>query len=171
MSPDLPIVGRARAWPERIAIGDEAGTCTYGNLLSASERGAALVLSGGNDLGGARVAFMVEPSYRYAIAQWSIWRAGGVAVPLSLTNPAPELEYVLETTTPEVVVYSDRYADLLAPLAEARGISHLHADDLNAEPTVLPAVDPGRKATILFTSGTTGRPKGVAFPETPWGRR
>jgi malonyl-CoA/methylmalonyl-CoA synthetase len=68
---------------------------------------------------------------------------------------------VLDTTTPEVVVYSSRYADLLSSLAEARGIPHLHVDDLDAEPTALPTVDPGRRSMILFTSGTTGRPKGV----------
>jgi malonyl-CoA/methylmalonyl-CoA synthetase len=161
MSPDLPLVARARTWPERVAIGDETGSYTYSDLLSASEQSAARILSGRDDLAEARVAFMVEPSYRYVVTQWSIWRAGGVVVPLSLTHPAPELEYVLDATTPEVVIYSARFADLLAPLAEARGINHLHADDLDAEPALLPVVDAGREAMILFTSGTTGRPKGV----------
>jgi malonyl-CoA/methylmalonyl-CoA synthetase len=71
------------------------------------------------------------------------------------------LEYVLDTTAPNTVVYSSGYAELLAPLAEVRGIPHLHVDDLDAQPTRLPAIDPGRGAMILFTSGTTGRPKGV----------
>jgi malonyl-CoA/methylmalonyl-CoA synthetase len=71
------------------------------------------------------------------------------------------LEYVLDTTAPNTVVYSSGYAEALAPLAEVRGIPHLHVDDLDAEPTQLPAIDPGRGAMILFTSGTTGRPKGV----------
>ncbi|HUF15380.1 MAG TPA: acyl-CoA synthetase [Acidimicrobiia bacterium] len=161
MRPDLPFVDRARGWLDRMAIEDDEGIFTYFDLLASSERGAARLLSGREDLVEARVAFMVEPSYQYVVVQWSTWRAGGVAVPLSLTHPAPELEYVLDTTTPEVVVYSSRYAELLAPLAEVRGIRHLLVDDLDADPTGLPAVDPGRRAMILFTSGTTGRPKGV----------
>jgi malonyl-CoA/methylmalonyl-CoA synthetase len=161
MRPDLPLVDRARRQPERVALADDEGFYTYAELLAASERAAAGLLAGREDLGEARVVFMVEPSYRYVLVQWSTWRAGGVAVPLCLTHPAPELEYVLETTAPEVVVYSARYAEILAPLAEARGIRHLLVDDLDAAPTGLPLIDPGRRAMILFTSGTTGRPKGV----------
>lgn len=104
---------------------------------------------------------MIEPSYSHVVTQWSIWRAGGVAVPLCLTHPAPELEYVLDTTTPEVAIYSPAYRDILAPLAEARGVRHFQIDDLRAEPTTLPDVGAERRAMILFTSGTTGRPKGV----------
>jgi malonyl-CoA/methylmalonyl-CoA synthetase len=106
---------------------------------------------------------MVQPSYRYVRIQWAIWRAGGAAVPLCLTHPAPELEYVLDTTTPTMVVSSPRFAEILRPLAEAREIEFLLDDEVDAEPVPLPRVEASRRAMILFTSGTTGRPKGVVI--------
>jgi malonyl-CoA/methylmalonyl-CoA synthetase len=161
MRSDLPLIARAHHWADRTAIGDDRGALTYADLAEASERGASRLLAGRDDLEEARVAFMVEPSYRYVLAQWSVWRAGGIAIPLCLTHPAPELEYVLDTTTPEVVIHSPRYTDLIGPLAASRGVPHISVDDFDAEPVRLPAVDPTRRAMILFTSGTTGRPKGV----------
>jgi len=157
----IPLVTRARSWLSSVAAADSSGVYTYRDLLAGSERGAARLLSGRHDLEEARVAFMVEPSFQNVMAQWSVWRAGAIAVPLCITHPAPELEYVLDTTTPEIVIHSPRYADLIAPLAESRGIPHVSAEDLDGEPTTLPETDPGRRAMILFTSGTTGRPKGV----------
>jgi len=157
----LSLIRRSHDWPDRIAVGDEDGTHSYDRLLSGSGRGAARLLEDTADLDQARVAFMIEPSYRYVRTQWSIWRAGGVAVPLCVTHPAPELEYVLDTTRPAVAVSSRRFAEILRPLAETRGIEFLLADEIDAEPVPLPTVDPARRAMILFTSGTTGRPKGV----------
>ncbi len=161
MSESLGLVDRAGRWTERIAVGDEDGTHTYGDLLAGSGRGAARLLSGNRDLARARVAFMIEPSYGYVRTQWSIWRAGGIAVPLCLTHPAPELEHVLDTTSPRVAVATPRYADLLRPLAEARGVEFLLEAELDADAVDLPVVAGSRPAMILFTSGTTGRPKGV----------
>jgi malonyl-CoA/methylmalonyl-CoA synthetase len=161
MSESISLIDSARAWPERIALADEDGTYTYSDLLSGSDRAAARLLDGKADLSEARIVFMVEPSFEYVRAQWAIWRAGGVAVPLCLTHPAPELEYVLDTTSPHIAIASPAYADLLRPLAEARGIEFLLVDALEAAPVPMPRVDVDRRAMILFTSGTTGRPKGV----------
>ena len=157
----LSLVERAGAWPERIAISDQDGDHTYSDLLYESERGAARLHDAKEDLNEARIAFMVEPSFEYVRIQWAIWRAGGVAVPLCLTHPAPELEHVLDTTSPLLATASAGYADLLRPLAEARGIEFLLVDEVDADPRPLPRVDAHRRAMILFTSGTTGRPKGV----------
>ena len=161
MSESITLIDRARAWPERVAISDQAGAHTCSDLLSRSERGTARLLDDKTDLDEARIVFMVEPSFEYVRIQWAIWRAGGVAVPLCLSHPAPELEYVLDTTNPVVAIASSRYADLLRPLAEAKEIEFLTVDEVDADPVPMPQVDSERRAMILFTSGTTGRPKGV----------
>jgi malonyl-CoA/methylmalonyl-CoA synthetase len=163
MGSTIPLIERALAYSNRTAVRDDAGSYTYAELVADSQSGASRLLEGTTDLNEDRVAFMVESSYDYVRVQWSIWRAGGIAVPLCLTHPAPELEYVLDTTRPALAVASPAYAGLLAPLARGRDIDFLLVEDVVGEPAAMPDVAPGRGAMILFTSGTTGRPKGVVI--------
>ncbi|MFZ5824711.1 MAG: acyl-CoA synthetase [Bacillota bacterium] len=169
MQAGLPLFTRAAGHPERPAITAPEGRFTYGDLLSASAIIAARLLDGARDLAEARVAFLVPPSFAYVAAQWGIWRAGGVAVPLAVSHPPGELAYVLDDTSAAVVIAHPELADRVRPLAEERGLSLLLTTELlasgppgpGAEAPLLPHLTPDRRAMILYTSGTTSRPKGV----------
>lgn len=158
----LELVARAHEYRDRIAIADAAGEHTYADLLAASARVASGLLGSLADLAEARIAFMTPADFSYAATQWGIWRAGGIAVPLCTQHPRPELEYVINDADATIVVAHPEHEETLRPVAEAAGRRLvLTTDALAAAPTRLPDIAESRRAMILYTSGTTGRPKGV----------
>jgi malonyl-CoA/methylmalonyl-CoA synthetase len=155
---------RATDWSARLAATGTGGAATYGDLLAASTRGAGALLNGATDLGGAPVVFLVAAGWPYVATQWAIWRAGGMAVPLSASQAPGEWDYILEDTGAKVVVTDDACAAALEPLAAARGARLVRVSAVvegAAAPVDLPTLDPARPAMMLYTSGTTSRPKGV----------
>jgi len=160
--PEPPIVAQARENAERTAIVAPEGTFTYADLLDASERVASALLEGRADLDEARVAFLAPPGWAYVAVQWGVWRAGGIAVPLAVSHPAAELEYVVGDADAEIVVAHPDFAEVLRPIAERSRRRFLSADEaLSGDAGRLPRVAEERGAMIVYTSGTTGKPKGV----------
>jgi malonyl-CoA/methylmalonyl-CoA synthetase len=166
----ITLIDRAEEHAARVAIVDAAGEYTYDDLLRASEAVARALLAGRADLGEGRIAFMVAAGFDYVAVLLGIWRAGGIAVPLSPSHPGPELEYVLDDTRAEAVV-ADIGAEMrLRPLATARDMWFVKSADaiegldegstLHPLPSTLD-IGEARRAMILYTSGTTSRPKGV----------
>ncbi len=159
----LALVTRAEGHDDRIAIVAPEGIFTYRDLLATSGAVATRLLAGRDDLEEARVCFLVPPGWDYAAVQWGIWRAGGVAVPLATSHPPAELAYVLDDADPIRVVAHPSLLDRVAEVAAERRLTVLRTPALlDAGPTaVLPDVAAARRAMMLYTSGTTGRPKGV----------
>ena len=158
-----PPISRAQRHAGRMAIIDSSRTYTYDALLGGSSGVAATLLDGREDLGEARVAFLITPSYSWVAVLWGVWLAGGIAVPLPLAAPAAELEYILEDTQAAVIICDEEHEGVVRLLAAKRDLRAYSCSELlsHAEAQNLPAISPDRRAMILYTSGTTSRPKGV----------
>src|SRR5271169_5670002 len=89
------VFAHALRYGGRTAVVDGQGAFSYDDLLNASSRVAAALLAGRGDLQEERVAFLVTPGFPWVAAQWGIWQAGGVAVPLPLNFTRSELEYFI----------------------------------------------------------------------------
>ena len=160
--PELEQVRRAQSFGARVAVTSNGHDHSYDSLLSVSEGIAASLLDGSADLGEERVAFLIPASFEYAAVQWGIWRAGGVAVPLSLSASDPELEHVITDAQVDRIIVPEDSVEKLRPLCDRLSKPLLTVEQISSGQSVpLPELDPQRRAMILYTSGTTSKPKGV----------
>ncbi|OAA81029.1 2-succinylbenzoate-CoA ligase [Akanthomyces lecanii RCEF 1005] len=178
--PRLPIL-------EAVAAHDPASTAvihalsgrrfTYGELLGdvarARERLREAVGGKEKSLTGERVAFLIENSYDYVVMLLAIMAARAIAVPLSPPFPAPELQYILDQSAASVLVASPKFAakarEVLATDLQRKPVyfelpKHT-GRAANKETVSLADEDLSGAGLMLYTSGTTNRPKGVLLPE------
>ena len=166
-----PLFHPPAEWSGRIAVLSSGATHTYGELEKRSHARAQHLLAEAAvpDLDGARVGFLMEPGFEYVVTQWAVWRAGGIAVPLCPDHPARELEYVVDDSDCSSLIGVGETGRRIEGAARERGIPFHDVDDASEDSAALgvpdslpvPSITVDRPAMILYTSGTTGRPKGV----------
>lgn len=164
----------AQSHPERIAAIDAHGETTYRDLNDAINQCGHLF----EDLGvekGSPVVLCMENRTEYLIAWFALFRLGVPAVHASYRSTAREMEYVLTHSGARIVVVSERTRDAAHAAIEtlAGDFSVLDADPctqglhlaeaLRDQPTrfVDPAPGTPSSTNVVYTSGTTGQPKGA----------
>ncbi len=159
----IKLFDRARTHGTAIALKDGNQTLSYDQLLMHSKTIALSLLGRLQDCEEERIAFFMPGSFAYASTMLGIWRAGGIALPLNIESVRNELEYVLTNAGVTRVVATKEMSTKIQPLCKDLGIELLLFEQLVAVKSTnqLPVLDTQRRAMILYTSGTTNKPKGV----------
>ncbi|MFD7320266.1 long-chain fatty acid--CoA ligase [Streptomyces sp. NPDC059875] len=152
----------ARLFPDRIAVVEGAARVTYGELWGEALRCAAGLRAAGVKPGD-RVAVLLPNTTEFLRVYYGALAAGATVVPVHALLVAEEVRYVLEHSGAVAIVSGGP----LWPVAEeaaarATGVHALQGAPSAAEPLRAPEpAEPSDTAVILYTSGTTGRPKGA----------
>jgi len=146
----------------RTALVDGNQVVSYGELNQRINRFATGLLGDKDDLQEERIAFFIPASLDYVTAMHGIWRAGGIAVPLNVASAVKELDHYLRNARVTRMIANGKYRESLRDLCDELNIELLSVNEVMAdEAGTLPEITPSRRAMMLFTSGTTNKPKGV----------
>ena len=158
----IQLIENAKLFPDSVAVVSDNKEYTYQTLLDFAHHIAGLLLEKSTDLKEVRVAFLITPGFEYVAIQWGIWLAGGIAVPLCNLHPLDAMQYVIDDADASILIVGSAYEKQLFPLTVKKHLRFLKlADFKNAPSPTLPNISPDRRAMILYTSGTTSKPKGV----------
>ncbi|KAL2261375.1 hypothetical protein VTK26DRAFT_4289 [Humicola hyalothermophila] len=176
--PRLPVFEAiARHDPDSIAVihSNSGRQFRYGELLGdvCKTRNRLLETAGRGDIDGERIAFLVENSYDYVVTLLAILAAKSIAVPLSPAFPAPELQYILNHSEALMLLSSAKFAQKAQEVLRTEldvEPAYLALDKFQGggtyEKVTLEKSGPGSAGMMLYTSGTTNRPKGVLLPQS-----
>jgi crotonobetaine/carnitine-CoA ligase len=169
----------ASLWPDKTALETHSATLTYAQLAQRSYEVAGGLAALGITRGGA-VAIMLPNCVEHVLTWFGASCLGAAEVPINTALPPEQVGYIIEHSEAEVIVLESQYIEHLS--AAASELSRLRVvvvvgdmpepgklefevkafAELSAHPAVEPShVGPGDVLGVMYTSGTTGHPKGV----------
>jgi len=163
-----------------IIMGLSGDTVTYGQLEERSGRFAGALRSLGLGVGD-HIAILMENNRQYLEIAWAAQRSGLYYTAINTHLRAGEVQYILDDCGAVALIASEAMADLIAGLDLSRIGIRISAlgdlsgfesyDDVVANAAPIPMDDECEGREMLYSSGTTGRPKGVRkqLPGTPLG--
>ena len=155
--------------PSKLALKSEDSRLTYAELDIQARRFASELIACGVHRGD-RIALHMRNGTEIAIAYFGCFYAGAIAVPISTRLKTPEIEYMIEHSGSSVLVAQSTPAEDLEKawsrfpnlrLVLSNGLERDVCSHSATRSATLPTVRADDPAIILYTSGSTARPKGV----------
>ncbi|HEX4221808.1 MAG TPA: amino acid adenylation domain-containing protein, partial [Pseudonocardiaceae bacterium] len=160
--PELVQAQVAKA-PDNIAVSCQGSELTYGELNSAANRLARLLIARG--AGPERVVALAVPRSVELVVVWlAVLKSGAAYLPVDANYPAERIKFMLADAKPMLLVTTSDIADTFPGtelvVIDAPGtVAELATHDAT---NPAPSIDIDNTAYVIYTSGSTGRPKGVA---------
>lgn len=165
---------------DKLAFVDGERSLTYGDFDLESTKLASALVDTLQVARGQVIILMLPNSIDYVVCLFAIFKAGGVVVPADPMLKVFEVQHVLQDSGATVLITTPETVDQLRTLKEAQSLTHLVLSEPAAVQlkgvqvhTIAELIESGRReyravqtdpediATILYTSGTTGKPKGA----------
>ena len=158
----------AERCPDRVALRLGSRSLCYAELDRAA-RGVAAGLQARGIEPGQKVALLIPNVPEFSIAYFGILYAGATVVPLNVLLSATEVEYHLRDSESRLLIAHSLFEEPAAAGAGRAGVPLISADDAEGLAVLAAGAGveglwptlPGETAVILYTSGTTGKPKGA----------
>lgn len=173
------ILSRALGHLKRPAVTLGGETYTYEHLLASAHRVSKHLAEKTGGVEDECVCVLAESGPDYVVATWATWLSGRVAVPLSPSHPNKELEYFIQNCEAVNLLYCSGLEGKAGELAGPTGVRStvvdvnaglgkeskeamvLSAEEREEIETALRGIGSEDGALIVYTSGTTGKPKGA----------
>ncbi|CAL7961189.1 Peptide synthetase, non-ribosomal [Gammaproteobacteria bacterium] len=162
---------QANRYPNNIAVKYNNTFLTYQELNIKANQ-LAFYLSGLGIKNGSLVAIYFDKGINSILGILSILKTGAAYVPLDTMSPKQHIKYILEDTEVSIILTQEKNREILEECLPSRKFTMLSIDDPNADLTIFngqniqnltTSIRPTSLAYIMYTSGSTGVPKGVVI--------
>jgi len=169
MNLDLILQDHAKKTPEKVALGWESGSYTYRELNKQVQKLANQFYLNGIKQGD-RIAIILDNCPEFVISYYACMRVGAINVPINPSLTSREFGIIINDSTPEIIITNEKVNNVLKKTNIEGNPKFLITDndrfskliqDSPAENLTNPSNI--EECTILYTSGTTGLPKGAVL--------